>query len=97
MKLTGIGIAVSSAAGFISYTAGDLQLLFIVMCGISLICFGISGFMTYAFLGGEAMHANFQSEIAVHRKTRTDWAKDLFLAGLPSFGAAVISTAVLFS
>ncbi|TDL82475.1 DUF5316 domain-containing protein [Peribacillus frigoritolerans] len=96
MKALGTGILTACIAGIISFAAKDLQLFFIMMSGVVLICFGISGLLTNAFLGGDRIRANFHSETNEHREARTNWAIQLFLLGLPSCAAAIISAFILF-
>ncbi|MGG4492081.1 DUF5316 family protein [Metabacillus idriensis] len=96
MKALGTGILAACTAGIISFAAKDLQLFFIMMSGVVLICFGLSGLLTNAFLGGSRIRANVHSETKEHREARTTWAIQLFLLGLPSCAAAIISAFILF-
>jgi hypothetical protein len=91
MKALGTGIVTACIAGIISFAAKDLQLFFIMMSGVVLICFG-----TNAFLGGDRIRANYHSETKEHREARTNWAIQLFLLGLPSCAAAIVSAFILF-
>jgi drug/metabolite transporter (DMT)-like permease len=96
MKALGTGIVIACIAGIISFAAKDLQLFFIMMSGVVLICFGISGLLTNAFLSGDRIRATFHSETKEHREARTNWAIQLFLLGLPNCAAAIVSAFILF-
>jgi hypothetical protein len=96
MKAFGIGILTVCIAGIISFGLKDLQLFFIIMSAIVLICFGVSGLLTNAFVNGDRVRANFHSETKKQRDARTSWAIQLFLLGLPSCAAAVVSAFILF-
>ncbi|WP_191560900.1 DUF5316 family protein [Metabacillus idriensis] len=95
MKAFGIGILTACIAGIISLVLKDLQLFFIMMSAIVLICFGISGLLTNAFVNGDRVRANFHAESKKQRDARRSWAIQVFLIGLPSCAAAVASAFIL--
>lgn len=56
-----------------------------------LICLAIAGILSGAFVSGDRIRANTATEEKEDRRQRQDWSIKIFMFGLPSFLAAILS------
>jgi hypothetical protein len=90
IKYLGIGLLITIVAAIIGVETSDWD-LFIKITGVAAIVpLLLSGLLSGAFVGGDRIRANFNTETKKDRKIRSKWVYRFLLISLPNICLLII-------
>jgi Family of unknown function (DUF5316) len=91
MKKLIIGLSIVVVAFIISFISSDFTLLYKITGAIAFISLIVSALLSGAFLDGDRMGRNLQSESKEDRNQRFSLTNSILLIGLPNLLISVVS------
>ncbi|MFC4408948.1 DUF5316 domain-containing protein [Chungangia koreensis] len=90
MKYLFIGFGISLIIFVVALTTNDWSLLYKITGFVGLICLGIGALISGAFISGDRLGRNLNSESETDRRKRITFTNRIVLIGAPNIAFAII-------